>query len=399
MLNNSQVIAAKPKDKAYKMSDGKGLYLLINKSGAKYWRYSYRFAGKQKTLALGVYPDISLKRARELHIAARLEVINGADPCEQRREKIQAVVEVEQKKQAAIENRFQAVAEEWLEVFKPRWTKGHHEVIERRLKANVYQWIGDQDIATIRAPEVLTMLRKIELRGAPEVARRVRMICGQVFDYAISIGKSERNPARDLRNALTPRKSGHFAALTEPKQVGGMLRCIDAYEGAFITRCALQFMALTFIRGGELRYAEWPEIDGDTWVIPADKMKMSRDHIVPLSKQAQFVLEQIKPLTGHAKYIFHGMKSETKPMSENTLNSALRRMGYTKEEMTSHGFRTTASTLLNELGFNRDWIELQLSHVEKNAVRGAYNRAEHLAERRTMMQAYADYLDKLRQIS
>ena len=408
MLTDLEIKGAELKAKPYKKADSGGLFLIINPNGSKYWRLSYRYAGKQKTLALGVYPSVSLKRARKKAGVAKDLLDRGIDPSQDRKDTLQKQKENEEKKKveevAAVKNKFRAVAEAWLEVSKQEWTKGHHDLIARRLEVNVYPWLGDTDIAEIKAPELLEVLQRIELRGANEVAKRVRMICGQVFKFAIAGEQAVTNPAQYLSKRLKKVESGSFAAITDAKEFGGLLRAIDEYQGAFQTRCALQLLSLVFVRPSEIRHLQWDEIEGSTWTIPAHKRKMmlalkkkkARAHVVPLSVQALAVLERVKPLTGHAKYVFHGIRSEDKPMSENTLNQALRRLGYTKEEMTSHGFRSSASTLLNGLGFNSDWIERQLAHVEGNAVRRAYNRAEYLQERRQMMQSWADYLDGLR---
>ena len=382
---------AKPNEKAYKLMDGAGLYLLINKSGGKYWRYNYRYMGKHKTLSIGVYPEVSLKEARELHYQARRLLSDGIDPTHER--KLEKAMKLEQS-----ENSFEAIALEWLGRQRPTWAKSHTDNVEGRLRNHVFEYIGKRPIAEITAPELLTMLRRIELVGHHETAHRVRSVCGQVFRYAIVTGRAERDPSTDLKGALTAVKATSFAALTDPKEIGGLLRAIDGYSGDFVTKCALRLAPLVFVRPGELRHFEWAEIDFETneWLIPAEKMKMNADHIVPLSEQAISILLQIKELTGKGKYVFPSVRTRLRPMSENTVNAALRRMGYTREEMTGHGFRAMASTLLNEQGFKEDWIEMQLAHSERNKVRAAYNRAKYLPQRKKMMQQWSDYLDSLR---
>ncbi len=382
---------AKPNKKAYKLMDGAGLYLLINKSGGKYWRYNYRYMGKHKTLSIGVYPEVSLKEARELHYQARRLLSDGIDPTHER--KLEKAMKLEQS-----ENSFEAIALEWLGRQRPTWAKSHTDNVEGRLRNHVFEYIGKRPIAEITAPELLTMLRRIELVGHHETAHRVRSVCGQVFRYAIVTGRAERDPSTDLKGALTAVKATSFAALTDPKEIGGLLRAIDGYSGDFVTKCALRLAPLVFVRPGELRHFEWAEIDFETneWLIPAEKMKMNADHIVPLSEQAISILLQIKELTGKGKYVFPSVRTRLRPMSENTVNAALRRMGYTREEMTGHGFRAMASTLLNEQGFKEDWIEMQLAHSERNKVRAAYNRAKYLPQRKKMMQQWSDYLDSLR---
>jgi len=363
---------------------------LVNKTG-KYFRFDFRFNGKRKTLALGVYPDVTLKIAREKHDDARKLLSNNIDPGQHRK-----TVKAMSIEQAA--NSFEAVALEWFTKNKHIWTKGHSKTIIRRLELNIFPWLGGQPVASITAPELLSAIRRIENRGARETAHRVKQICGQVFRYAIATGRADRDPSADLRGALSPTKSKHMAAITSPEKIGGLLRAIDKYEGHLITRCALRLAPLVFVRPGELRHAEWREINLDQaeWKIPAEKMKMRLPHIVPLSRQAVEVLQEIEPLTGRGRYVFSSLRSAARPMSNNTILAALRRMGYTKEEMTGHGFRAMASTVLHEQSWPSDIIERQLAHVERNSIKAAYNHAQYLPERRKMMQAWADYLDKLK---
>jgi integrase len=388
-LTDSAIRNAKPKDKAYKLTDGSGLYLLISPKGGKWWRMDYRFNGKRKTLSMGVYPDVTLKSARDRRTEARKLLADGIDPGE-----IRKAMKVSQ----SDANGFEAVAREWWGKHEPNWSQTHSSRIMLRLEKDVFPWIGNRPIGKITAPEMLTVLRRIENRGALETAHRIHQSCGQIFRYAVSTGRAERDPSADLKGALPPTRQKHHASIIDPRKIGELLRAVDGYEGSFITRCALQFASLTFVRPGELRHAEWSEIDLDKaeWRIPAEKMKMRTVHIVPLSTQALAVLNEIQPLTGRRKYVFPGVRTNKRPMSENTVNAALRRLGYTKEEMTGHGFRSMASTILNEQGWHRDAIERQLAHAERNSVRAAYNYAEHLPERMKMMQTWADYLDKLK---
>ncbi len=389
-LTATRVKAAKASDKPQKLTDGGGLFLLVQINGAKYWRLAYRFTGKQKTLAIGVYPEISLSEARERREAARKILANGADPSDIKR--VQKATKI-----ALTENSFESVAREWFSKHAPNWKENHSSKIIRRLEVDIFPWLGSQLTDTITAPELLKVIRRIENRGALETAHRVLANCGQIFKYAIATGRAQRDSAADLRGALPPTKVKHHASITDPKSIGELLRDIKNYKGTFVTKCALSLAPLVFLRPGELRKAEWTEIDLDKseWRIPAARMKMNVLHIIPLSTQAVAILREIQPLTGGGKYVFTGARTDTRPMSENTVLAALRRMGYTTDEMTGHGFRSMASTLLNEQGFNPDAIERQLAHVERNSVRAAYNYAEYLSERRAMIQAWANYLDGL----
>ena len=389
-LTNVVVLNAKPQDKPYKLIDGRGLYVLVNKAG-KYFRWDYRFAGKRKTLALGVYPEISLKEAREKHEDLRRLLARDIDPMEMKKQKKAEV-------QAEVENSFEFVAREWFAKNKSVWTARHSDTIISRLQNNIFPWLGAAEISAISAPMLLEALRRIEERGALETAHRVKQICGQVFRYAIATGRAERDPSFDLRGALAPTKSKSMATITDPQKIGILMRAIDGYQGSLITRCALKFAPLTFVRPGELRHAEWTEINFDEseWKIPSEKMKMRTVHIVPLSAQAIAILKEIQPLTGNGKYVFPSLRSGGRPMSNNTILVALRSMGYTKDEMTGHGFRAMASTLLHEQSWPSDVIERQLAHRERNSVKAAYNHAQYLPERRRMMQAWADYLESLR---
>lgn len=389
-LTDTAIRNAKAKKKPYKLSDEKGLYLLVNKAG-KYFRFDYRYAGKRKTIALGVYPDVKLADAREKRDDSRRLLQNYVDPAQYRKE-----TKAMQKEQAV--NSFEAVAQEWFTKNKHIWTEGHSKTIIRRLELNIFPWLGTRPVAAITAPELLAALRRIESRGALETAHRVKQICGQVLRYAIATGRAERDPSADLRGALPPTKSKQMATIIDPKKIGELLRAIDGYEGHLITKCALRLAPLVFVRPGELRQAEWSEINYEQaeWKIPAEKMKMGFPHIVPLATQAVELLKEIEPLTGRGRYVFPSLRTTERPMSNNTVLAALRRLGYAKEEMSSHGFRAMASTVLHEQGWLSDIIERQLAHTERNSIKAAYNHAQHLPERRKMMKAWADYLDKLK---
>lgn len=396
-LTELQIKNSKATGKQKKLTDGGGLFLLVHLNGGKYWRLAYRFAGKQKTLSLGVYPAISLVEARERREQARKLLAKDVDPSDIKRVQKAAVVAEKEAVLALIENSFESIAREWFSKHSPNWKENHSSKIIRRLETDIFPWLGPRPANDITAPELLATVRRIESRGALETAHRALANCGQVLRYAVATGRAQRNTAADLRGALPPVKGKHFATITDPKAIGELLRDLDGYQGSFVTRCALRLSPLVFLRPGELRKAEWTEIDLDKaeWRIPAVRMKMDALHIVPLSTQAVTILHEIHPLTGTGKYVFPGARTDTRPMSENAVLAALRRMGYTTDEMTGHGFRSMASTLLNEQGFNRDAIERQLAHAERNGVRAAYNYAEYLPERKRMMQAWADYLASL----
>jgi integrase len=389
-LTHVGIRSAKPREKAYKLTDEKGLFLFITPSGGKYWRFKYRFGGKEKKLAFGVYPEVSLAEARERRDQARKLLANDVDPAVVKQATKNAIVQ-------ATENSFQLVALEWYAKFSAKWVASHGDRTLRRLEKDVFPWLGNRPICEIKAPELLTVLRRIENRGAIETAHRIHQICGQLFRYAIAIGKAERDISSDLRGALPPTRKRHHATIVEPKKIAELLKAIQSYEGYFVTKCALQLAPLFFVRPGELRKAEWSEFNFETaeWRIPAEKMKMRATHIVPLSTQAISILQELETLTGNSPYVFPSIRTLRRPMSDNTVLGALRRLGYSKDEMTGHGFRSMASTLLNEQGWNRDAIERQLAHAERNNIRAAYNYAEYLPERRKMMQHWADYLDKL----
>lgn len=387
-LTNTEAKQAKPSGKNYKLSDSEGLYLEVMKTGAKYWRLKYRFGGKEKRLAFGVYPVVTLKEARLKRAEAKKLLSQGIDPNEQKKANSKPVDH----------DSFEIVAREWHQDRKHTWSEGHGNRILTGLEKDIFPWVGKQPINKLSAPDVLSSLRRIQGRGALDTAHRAGQNCSQIFRYAVAIGKAERDPVADLKGALPPVKANHYSSITDPKKIGELLRVIDGYHGHFVTKCAMRLAPLLFVRPGELRHAEWNEIDIDNaeWKIPADKMKMKQVHIVPLSKQVIEILNELKPLTGRSRYVFPSIRTNTRPMSENTITAGLRRLGYTTDEMTGHGFRSMASTILNEQGWNRDAIERQLAHSERDSVRAAYNYAEHLPERRKMMAFWSDYLDSLK---
>jgi len=389
-LTSTAIKNAKPGQKPYKLTDGRGMYLLVNKTG-KYFRLDYRFLGKRRTLALGVYPTVTLSEARTKREEAKKLIAQGIDPVQYKRD-----AKALQMDEAT--NSFESVSREWFTKNRHTWTEGHAGSILRRLEANVFPWLGPKPISAINAPDLLSTLRRIEDRGAVETAHRIKQTCGQIFRYAIATGRAERDPSADLKGALKPARSRHMAAITDPKQAGELLRAIAGYQGHIITRSALKLAPLTFVRPGELRKAEWREIDLEKseWRIPAEKMKSRTMHIVPLAKQTRAVLKEIRPLTGRSKYVFPSLRTGRRPMSNNTVLAALRRMGYGKDEMTGHGFRAMASTILHEQGWPSDVIERQLAHAERNSIKAADNHAQHLPERRKMMQHWADYLDQIK---
>jgi integrase len=391
-LTAQEVKTKKPTDKSYKVSDEKGLFLMVNPNGSKYWRMSYRYGGKQKTLALGVYPDISLAAARKKRNEARQLLENDIDPSDVKRAKKLA-------KSEAQENSFKALALEWFEKQKPHWSSHHIERVNRMLNKELFPHIGIRPISDIKAPELLACLRRVESRGAIETAHRVKQVAGQVFRYAVASGKAERDPSSDLKDALTTPTKSHFAAITTPKEVGKLLLTLDDYEGTPEVATALKLAPLLFCRPKELRHMEWSEIHWDKceWHIPSSKMKTKQDHITPLAKQSVEALQNLLQLTGHRQYVFPSARSPKRPMSDNAVLSALRRLGITKEKMTGHGFRAMARTLLDEeLGYRIEWIECQLAHAVKDANGRAYNRTTYLKQRKDMMQHWADYLDSLK---
>ncbi|MGA9164365.1 MAG: integrase arm-type DNA-binding domain-containing protein [Thiobacillus sp.] len=389
-LSDLTIKTAKPGAKPIRLSDSGGLYLEVAPSGGKLWRLKYRFNGKEKRLALGKYPEVGLKDARERRDEARKLLANEIDPGENR--KVQKAAKTER---AA--NSFEVVAREWIAKFTPTWAASHTSKIVRRLEMYVFPWLGGRPIAEITAPELLAMARRIEGKGALETAHRAMQNCGQVFRYAVATGRAERDPTGDLRGALQPVTSKHMAAVTEPNKVAELLRTLDGYQGTLTVRCALQLAPLVFVRPGELRAAEWADIDLDAAEWRYIASKKGNAHIVPLAHQAVATLRELHALTGAGRYVFPSGRTSERPMSDNAVLAAMRRLGIAKDEMSGHGFRAMARTILDEvLGFRPDLIEHQLAHAVRDPNGRAYNRTAHLPERRKMMQAWADYLDKLK---
>ena len=389
MLTDTLVRKSKAPAKPTKLADERGLYLLLTTSGGKLWRFKYRFAGKEKLLSLGSYPDVPLAKARDAREEARRLLAEGVDPSaarqQERRERADAAA-----------NDFEAVAREWLDNVKPRWTPVYHGDTLKRFEAYVFPGIGRKPIASVTAPDLLRLLRKVEARGTVETAHKVARACGQVFRYGIASSRCERNPGADLRGALKARPKAKPMAALPAAELPTFLQKIDEYDGDLQTTLALRLLALTFVRTNELRGASWTEIDFEKaeWVIPAERMKTRVPHHVPLSRQALDAFRQLQTINGKWQWVFPG-RAPTKPMSKNTVLFALYRMGY-HSRMTGHGFRALASTALNEMGYRPDVIERQLAHTEKNAVRAAYHRSQYLEERTTMMQTWADVLDAQR---
>jgi integrase len=392
-LSDAGVRGARPATTPRKLSDGGGLFLLIKPNASKLWRLAYRWAGKQKTLALGIYPAISLSQARDGRERAKKLLASGVDPSVQRKTQRQL-------EKTAAGNSFRVVAEEVIAKLE-REGRAHVTIAKKRwLLDFAYPAFGDRPVAEITAKELLALLREIEGRGIYETAKRLRSTCGMVFRYAIATGRAERDPSADLRGALTTHQVIHRAAIVEPTDIGGLLRAIDGFEGQPTTQAALRIAPHVFVRPGELRHAEWSEFDlkAAIWSIPASKMKMRRPHRVPLSRQSLNIVCGLREVTGNGRLVFPSVRTVLRPISENTLNAALRRLGYPSDEMSAHGFRSMASTRLNEMGrWNPDAIERQLAHQEANTVRRAYTHgAEFWSERVQMMQAWSDYLDTLR---
>ena len=363
--------------------------MLVNPNRSLWWRLKYRFEGREKSLSLGVYPHVSLQQARSQRDDAKKAIANGIDPSAKR-----------QAEKTATANTFEAVAREWLTLQEGKLAPATYSKAVWTLETLVFPYIGSRPIAKLGATDVLKVLKRIEDRGTHETAHRTRQRCSQVFRYAVQTERAERDVTTDLRGALAPVVSEHHAAITEPVRVGELLRAIDGYAGHVVTAYALKLAPMLFVRPGEFRRAEWTEFDLDGhephWRIPAEKMKMGEQHVVPLCKQAVVLLHELHLLTGRGRYVFPSLRGGSRPMSENAINAALRRLSYSSDEMTGHGFRSLASTNLNEQGYHPDLIELQLAHAERNKVRAAYNKAQRLPERRKMMQAWADYLDGLR---
>lgn len=391
-LTDTQIRKAGPGPKSRRLYDAKGLYLEVSPKGGKWWRLKYRFDGKEKRLSLGVYPDVSLKYARKRRDEARQLLANHVDPSEFRKS-------TKSDRLTKASNSFEAVAREWFAKYSPNWATSHSSRIIRRLERDVFPWVGGLPIADITPAQILDVLRRIEARGALETAHRALQNCGQVFRYAVATGRADRDLSGDLRGALPPYTPVHFPAVTDPVEVGSLLRTLDEYQGSLTVRCALRLAPLVFVRPGELRQAEWAHIDLDSkeWRYTVSKTKTQ--HIVPLASQSLGIIEEIRPLTGHGRYVFPSARSPRgdRPMSDNALLVAMRSLGISKDRMTGHGFRAIARTLLDEvLGFRPDLIEHQLAHAVRDPNGRAYNRTAHLPERREMMQKWADYLDLLR---
>ncbi len=386
-LSNTKIQNLESNHKPYKVFDGDGLYLQINPNGSKLWRLRYYYNDKEKLVSLGKYPVVSLKDAREKAIDVRRQLDKGIDPTAKKRE------EKLKKK-----NDFEKVASEWWVNQKDRWTEEYAQTVWRRLERDALPWLKSRPVNELTTAELLQVLRRIESRGTVDTAHRICQYLNNIGIFAVACGYIENNPANNLVKALKSTLKRNMAAITDPKQIGPLLRAIDTLEGSFTVRQILRIAPLLFARPGELRRMEWNEVDFDTalWTIPASKTKKRREHLVPLSEQALKILQETHPATGSDEYVFPSVRAKNKPLSENTINASLRRLGYTKEEMTGHGFRTMASTNLHELGFRSEIIERQLAHIDKNQIRGTYNKAEYLDERRKLMQSWSDCLDALK---
>ncbi|PLY35630.1 integrase [Pectobacterium carotovorum] len=387
-LTDVKVRSAKPEDKAYKLTDGEGMHLMVHPNGSKYWRLQYRFDGKQKTLALGVYPEITLSEARQRRDEAKRQIATGTDPSEQKKVD-------KQLRQTLVDNTFKAIALEWHEYKRPNWSKGYAEDLMEAFENDIFPDIGKRPIAEIKPLEMLTSLRKLEKRGVLDKLRKIRQACNQVFRYAIVTGRAENNPASELASALPPPKATHYPHLL-PDELPDFLRALSTYSGSKVTQLATRILMLTGVRTIELRQAEWKEFDFEKqlWEVPKERMKMRRPHLVPLSDQVIDALQQLHAVTGRYNLVFPGRNDITKPMSEASINQVLKRIGY-HGKATGHGFRHTMSTILHEQGYNTAWIELQLAHVDKNTIRGTYNHAQYLEQRRGMLQWYGDFIDGL----
>ena len=410
-LTDTAIRKAMPGPKTRKLSDGKGLYLELSPAGGRWWRLKYRIAGVEKRISLGTYPETSLKAAREKMEEARALVAQGIDPSQARKAaKQEAAHQDEQAQREAqglpLHGSFESVAREWFDTRKDEWAPTYAKKIFRRLEVDVFPWLGKLPVPNITPPMVLDMLRKAENRGAIETAHRVLETCGQVFRFAVATGRIESNPARDLKDALRKPMVQHFAAITDPQRFGELLRAIDSYRGTPVVCAALRLMPLMLLRPGELRQAQWDELDlpAATWTVPAARMKREKvgkiygkPHIVPLPRQAVAIFEALKPLTEHSPYVFRGERSAQRPMSDAAINAALRTLGFSADEVTGHGFRASARTMIVErLGIAESVVEAQLAHSVRDNLGRAYNRTEFMQERVRMMQQWADYLDTLR---
>lgn len=392
-LTELKVKNAKPAPKEYKLFDGGGLFLLVTPAGGKLWHLKYRFAGKEQKLTFGAYPTTSLADARQRREDAKRLLSNGVDPGNIKR--------TQKKEQAAEQRTFEMVAREWFAKNEPAWSASHCATVMSRLERDIFPVIGTRPIAETKRAEIISLLKGIETRGKIETAKRIKIYCGQIFRYALNNDWIDSNPTADLKTGdiLAKVEEKHHAAITDPKLVAELLRAIDAYTGTFVVKCALKLAPMFFVRPGELQKAEWSEFDLDAaeWNIPASRMKTKQPHLVPLSTQAIAILHELQKLTGDGKYIFPSLRSNKRPMSNVAMLAAFRRMGFEKDEMTTHGFRAMARTILDEvLQVRPDFIEHQLAHAVKDPLGRAYNRTSHLAERRKMMQLWADYLDGLK---
>lgn len=407
-LSDKAIQAVKPENKQKKLSDGDGLILLVRPTGAKLWQLRYRFGGKEKTLSIGSYPLVPLSEARNRAFKARQGIIDGVDPSAEKQAAKAALAVLSTQQELDKLHSFAIVAAEWFDKFRKSndWADNHSSKILGRLEKDIFPWLGMRPISEITAAELLTVIRRIEGRGALETAHRALSECGRVFRYAVACGLADRDPSGDLRGALPPRRRNkHFAAITNTKQVGDLLRDIEAYSGTTVVRCAFALSPRLFLRPGELRKLEWSWVDfvGAMITIPPDAHKTGKKtqapHLVPLSRQSIEILKEIQPLTGDDKYVFPGARDRNRAMSDNSIRSAMRRLGWTGNEMTPHGFRAMASTILDNMGYRQEWLERQLAHDEPNKIKAAYKRSPHLMympERRKMMQEWSDYLDKLR---
>jgi integrase len=386
-LTDTKIRNAKPSAKRFKLFDERSMYLEIAPAGGRWWRLKYRFGGKEKGMSLGVYPEVGLKEARERRDDARRLLRDGIDP----------MAHKAQRKVVGDAASFQAVAREWHAKFSSGWSPTHSVRMARVFERDINPWIGKRSIAEVTAPELLSVIRRIEGRGAPETAHRALGNCSQVFRYAVATGRCKSDPSRDLRGALPPFKGKHFAATTEPARLAGILRAMDGYQGTLPVICALRLAPLVFVRPGELRKAEWKDIDLNAAEWRYRVSKTDTPHIVPLSRQAVAILSELQPLTGSGRYVFPGARSSKVPMSDNAVLAAMRRMGIGKEEMSAHGFRAVARTILDEvMGVRPDFIEHQLAHAVRDPNGRAYNRTAHIVERRAMMQQWSDYLEELK---
>ncbi|WP_000778545.1 tyrosine-type recombinase/integrase [Salmonella enterica] len=387
-LTARQISTAKPTEKPYKLSDGGGLYLLVNPNGSRYWRMKYRYAGKEKLLSIGVYPDVTLAEARDKRTQAKRILAAGDDPSEVKQAEREA-------KNLAVNNSFELLALEWHEHKKPNWSSGYADDIMEYLRKDIFPYIGKKAITDIKPINMLSVLKKMEERGVLDKLKKTRQACRQIFTYAIITGRAEFNPVTDLAGALKTPKQQHFPHLM-PTQIGPFIHAVNTYSGSKVTRIATLLLMYTSVRTIELRASEWTEfdLDNDLWQIPKERMKMRRPHLVPLSRQVKSHLLELKEITGWGKYVFPGRNDAHKPMSEASINQVIKRIGFAGK-VTGHGFRHTMSTVLHEKGFNSAWIEAQLAHADRNTIRGTYNHAQYIDGRQEMLQWYADYLDEL----